>query len=476
MADSNFPALSKREALKILWGGVPPSFIAPALLTIIFTITFIVVSERNYQTVSESVHDRRVARDNLDVVETLFITLLNAETGQRGYLLTGDKDYLEPLITARAALPKLQKQLTIAFANRPDQQKQVDDLATITLNKFIELQTTIALADQGKREDAIKLVSGNSGKQLMDSARQKIARLSDEITRDLDTARKESERNMLVSRVGMLAIAMLNLLLLACALYLFIKDLHQRQSLIAIRETENQRLLNLVNERTAELNELSTHLQRSSEQDRAALARDLHDELGGILTSAKMDLEWLRTHAAHSPDALKRFKQMSDMIDEAVSIKRRVVENLRPSLLDNLGLAPALEWYITEHCNKGGLTCTLNLAEELGVISPDASIALFRIVQEGTTNALRHAKAANFTAKLHVDEKNIYLDLTDDGAGLPPAFNPLKMSHGLSGIRQRARSLGGDAVWKSAPGKGTTIEVTIPRNIDETDMKAADLT
>ncbi len=476
MADSNFPALSKREALKILWGGVPPSFIAPALLTIIFTITFIVVSERNYQTVSESVHDRRVARDNLDVVETLFITLLNAETGQRGYLLTGDKEYLEPLITARAALPKLQKQLTIAFANRPDQQKQVDDLATITLNKFIELQTTIALADQGKREDAIKLVSGNSGKQLMDSARQKIARLSDEITRDLDTARKESERNMLVSRVGMLAIAMLNLLLLACALYLFIKDLHQRQSLIAIRETENQRLLNLVNERTAELNELSTHLQRSSEQDRAALARDLHDELGGILTSAKMDLEWLRTHAAHSPDALKRFKQMSDMIDEAVSIKRRVVENLRPSLLDNLGLAPALEWYITEHCNKGGLTCTLNLAEELGVISPDASIALFRIVQEGTTNALRHAKAANFTAKLHVDEKNIYLDLTDDGAGLPPAFNPLKMSHGLSGIRQRARSLGGDAVWKSAPGKGTTIEVTIPRNIDETDMKAADLT
>ncbi len=476
MADSNFPALSKREALKILWGGVPPSFIAPALLTIIFTITFIVVSERNYQTVSESVHDRRVARDNLDVVETLFITLLNAETGQRGYLLTGDKEYLEPLITARAALPKLQKQLTIAFANRPDQQKQVDDLATITLNKFIELQTTIALADQGKREDAIKLVSGNSGKQLMDSARQKIARLSDEITRDLDTARKESERNMLVSRMGMLAIAMLNLLLLACALYLFIKDLHQRQSLIAIRETENQRLLNLVNERTAELNELSTHLQRSSEQDRAALARDLHDELGGILTSAKMDLEWLRTHAAHSPDALKRFKQMSDMIDEAVSIKRRVVENLRPSLLDNLGLAPALEWYITEHCNKGGLTCTLNLAEELGVISPDASIALFRIVQEGTTNALRHAKAANFTAKLHVDEKNIYLDLTDDGAGLPPAFNPLKMSHGLSGIRQRARSLGGDAVWKSAPGKGTTIEVTIPRNIDETDMKAADLT
>jgi len=475
MADSNFSALNNREAFKILWGSVPPSFIAPALLTIIFTITFMVVSERNYKAVSQSVNARQVARDNLDLVETLFTTLLNAETGQRGYLLTGDKEYLEPLMEARTEFPKLQMKLTMAFASRPDQKKQVDELATITLNMFIGLEAILALADQGKREEALKLIGSNNAKQLMDSARQKVARLSQDMLSDLNSARKSSERDLVVSRMGMLAIAILNLLLLACALYLFIKDLHQRQALIDIRETENQRLLNLVNERTAELNELSTHLQRSSEQDRAALARDLHDELGGILTSAKMDLEWLRTHAAHSPDALKRFKQMSDMFDEAVSLKRRVVENLRPSLLDNLGLAPALEWYISEHCNKGGLTCTLNLAEELGVISPDASIALFRIVQEVTTNALRHAKAKNFLANLHVDEKNIHLVLTDDGAGLPPTFNPSNMSHGLSGIRQRARSLGGDAVWKSAPGKGTTIEVTIPRNVDETDIKAADL-
>ncbi len=475
MAEPDFPALSKREALKILWGGVPPSFIAPALLTIVFTITFIVVSERNYQSVSQSFSEIRTARDNLDVVETLFSTLLNAETGQRGYLLTGDKEYLEPLILARTELPKQQMKLNTAFANRPDQQKQADELATITLNRFIALETTVALAEHGKRDEAIKLIASNNGKQLMDSARQKIDRLTQDMTTDLTSARKGSERDILVSRMGMLAIAILNLLLLACALYLFIKDLHQRQALIALRETENQRLLNLVNERTAELNELFTHLQRSTEQDRAALARDLHDELGGILTSAKMDLEWLRTHASHGPDALKRFKQMSDMFDEAVSIKRRVVENLRPSLLDNLGLAPALEWYISEQCNKGGLTCTLNLAEELGAISPDASIALFRIVQEGTTNALRHAKAKNFTAKLHVDEENIYLDLSDDGAGLPPTFNPANMSHGLSGIRQRARSLGGDAIWKSTPGKGTTIEVTIPRNVDKADIKAADL-
>jgi two-component system, NarL family, sensor histidine kinase DegS len=110
------------------------------------------------------------------------------------------------------------------------------------------------------------------------------------------------------------------------------------------------------------------------------------------------------------------------------------------------------------------------MAEEVGAISPDASIALFRIVQEGTTNALRHAKAKHFNASLHLEGKNIHLVLEDDGEGLPAAFNPAKMSHGLSGIRQRARSLGGDAIWKSSPGKGTTITVIIPRNVDENDV------
>ena len=137
-----------------------------------------------------------------------------------------------------------------------------------------------------------------------------------------------------------------------------------------------------------------------------------------------------------------------------------------------MGLAPALEWYITENCAKGGLKCNLNLAEELGFISPDASIAVFRIVQESVTNVLRHANAKNFSASLHVDEKNIHLVLEDDGTGLPSTFNPSKLSHGLSGMRQRARSLGGDVTWSSGAGKGTAITVSIPRDLDEASVPA----
>ena len=470
MDEQKFPALTRREIFKVLWGGVPPSFVAPALLTLALTIAFIVVAERNYRNIVFSVNDRRLARDNLDVIDELQTTLLNAETSQRGYLLTSNKDYLQPLVSARTELPKLQSRTAVMFAGQPDKQAQANEIAGLIFEKFAELNMTVKLVDQGKRDEALAVVSQNNGKEMMDRIRQKIAVLSAQMSTELEGVRKSWEHDMLMSRLGMLAVAILNLLLLTFALYLFIKDLQQRQLLIALRETENQRLITLVDERTGELNELSTHLQRSTERDRAALARDLHDELGGILTSAKMDLEWLRTHATHAPEALKRFVQLSEMLDDAVSVKRRVVENLRPSLLDNLGLAPALEWYITEHCNKGGLTCTLSLAEELGVISPDAAIALFRIVQEGTTNALRHAKAKHFNASLHIEGKNIHLVLQDDGQGLPATFNPAKMSHGLSGIRQRARSLGGDAIWKSAPGKGTTITVIIPRNVDEADV------
>jgi signal transduction histidine kinase len=470
MAEPTFPALSKREMFTVLWGGIPKAFLIPAVLTIMLTSAFVIVSERTYTEVAEAVKARRVARDHLDYLDDLLFMLVNAETGQRGYLLTGKKDYLQPLVAARAELPALQAKILVAFRNSPSREVQVDELATLVIDKFVELEMTVALFDQGKRDEALRMVSSDTGKAFMDSARQKVAALSGQMTEELNYARKNSERSLSMSRLGMFVIAFLNLSLLTCTLYLFIKDLRQRQILVKMRETENQRLITLVDERTGELNELSTHLQRSSEQDRAALARDLHDELGGILTSAKMDLDWLRTRATHTPDALKRIEQISSMLDEAVSVKRRVVENLRPSLLDNLGLAPALEWYITENCSKGGLKCTLNLAEELGVISPDAAIALFRIVQEGTTNVLRHAKAKNFTASLHLQGKNIHLILEDDGVGLPSSFTPTKLSHGLSGIRQRARSLGGDATWKSAPGKGTTITVIIPRNVDENDV------
>lgn len=469
MSVTNDPDLNmtKPQTMRTLWMNLPMSLVALGIAVIALTMTFMVVSERNYSNIVKSVAATRDGRDHLSLVYQLQTLLLNAETAQRGYLLTGNKLYLEPFFRAKAELPKLQRELTIAFMDRPDRQAQINELAIVVVEKFIGLEVAIAMAEQGKQEDVLLILEQDKGKNLMDDARNKLATMIQQMTVDGEQMRLYWERDMRVSRLGMIAIAALNLILLCIVAYFYMQDLQRRQFLVALRVNENERLSGLVAERTGELNDLSTHLQQSTERDRAALARDLHDELGGILTSAKMDIEWLRSHSLLSDEGVHRCDQISALIDEAVTIKRRVVENLRPSLLDNLGLGSALEWYINEHCQKGGVKCTLNLAEDLGVLSPDASIALFRIVQEGTTNVLRHAKAKNLKASLHIDEKNIHLVLEDDGTGLPPDYNPSKLSHGLSGMRQRARSLGGDVVWNSVPGTGTTITVTIPRKVED---------
>ncbi len=447
----------------VLWKIVPKSLVALAIAALALTVTFIVASERNYRNTLKGVAATREGRDNLSFIFQLQTLLLNAETAQRGYLLNGNKTYLAPLLKAKEDLPKLQQSLALAFATKPERLAQIDLLAAVVINKFVELETTVSLAEAGKHEEALKVFESNIGNALMTQAREKMAVMIGEMDLDVDQMRMQLERDMLVSRLGMILIAAFNLILLGLVIYLFMQDLRRSQLLVALRISENERLGNLVAERTGELNELSTHLQTSTERDRAALARDLHDELGGILTSAKMDLEWLRNHSTLSVEGENRCNRLSTLIDDAVAVKRRVVENLRPSLLNNMGLAVALEWYLTENCSNSGLICNLSLSDDLGTVSPDTAIAMFRIVQEAATNVLRHAKANNLSVTLWADETDIHLIVQDDGSGLPPTYNPMNLSHGLSGMRQRARSLGGDAVWNSVPGIGTTITVSIPR-------------
>jgi signal transduction histidine kinase len=454
--------LSWFDRLKTL----PPWLFVVATLAFAFTVVFAVVSETNHARILESWKTLREARDQVDLLEEMRTLLLNAETGQRGYLITGVDAYLTPLSDAKRALPALQKRVILGFMSRQDRQNQVDRLSALMLAKMGELEATVMLAKAGKRDEALAIIAQNSSEKAMTAARQEFSAIMVDMTNDAAEFRGKMLRDLKISRFAMAAIALLNLVLLGSAIYVFSNDVRRRK-------TENSRLLAVVADRTEELNELSSHLQVSGERERASLARDLHDELGGILTSAKMDLNWLQERVHIIPGGVERIKEYSRLLDEAVGVKRRVIENLRPSLLDNLGLPAALEWYVGETCKKAGLDCTLNLAEDIGLISSDAAIALFRIVQEGTTNVLRHAKAKTMTAHLHVDDKNIYLILTDDGAGLPATFNPTKLSHGLSGIRQRAKALGGDAVWESSPGKGTAVTVTIPRDVNSKASKAA---
>lgn len=220
-------------------------------------------------------------------------------------------------------------------------------------------------------------------------------------------------------------------------------------------------LESLIEERTRELSALSTHLQELTEKERSELARNLHDELGGLLTAAKMDLSWLQSRVP-DPALQERLTQLGGVLDEAMDLKRRVVEDLRPSLLDHFGLATALRAYVEAACAKAGLSASLALPEDGSAMSRDTAIALFRIIQEGVTNVIRHAGARSVTLRFDLESAGCRLTLRDDGCGFDAADPRFRWSHGIMGMRQRVRALGGRLELESAPGAGTTLRITVP--------------
>jgi signal transduction histidine kinase len=205
-------------------------------------------------------------------------------------------------------------------------------------------------------------------------------------------------------------------------------------------------------------------LQTAAEQEKATLARDLHDELGGLLTAAKMDLSWLQGRAStKETEAQSKLVALGEALDEAMDVKRRVVENLRPALLDHFGLATALRAHFEEICQKAGIGLTARIANDFEQLPQDLAIALFRVGQESLTNILKHAKAEHVELDLALDPGNYRILIVDDGVGIAPEKLDGTRSHGLAGMRHRIVSLGGAFTIGMNPPHGTRVEVIVPR-------------
>jgi signal transduction histidine kinase len=160
------------------------------------------------------------------------------------------------------------------------------------------------------------------------------------------------------------------------------------------------------------------------------------------------------------PEAAEKLERALSILDEGVEMKRRIIEELRPTLLDNLGISSAIDWQVRQTCERAGLQCELNLAD---IEAPPAvSIAVYRIVQEALTNIVKYASARNVDVELLGDDEGVSLIVHDDGAGLPAGVETNRLSHGIIGMRQRVRALNGTFKIGSRPGSGTTIEVFIP--------------
>jgi signal transduction histidine kinase len=213
--------------------------------------------------------------------------------------------------------------------------------------------------------------------------------------------------------------------------------------------------------RTEELSSLSSHLQTSVEAERSALAKLLHDELGGMITAAKMDMAWLNARIGKDLDAEshEKFQSVVQMLNQAMVLKRRVVEGLRPSLLDHFGLAVALRSYFDEQCSRAGIEYVGTLPEETLMLSPEAQLVMFRVAQDGLNNVFARGGARHVELVLEADGEAGYLmEIGDDGDTLA------NTARTTLGMRQRLQGIGGSLEVEVAPGQGTRVKAFVPRS------------
>lgn len=213
-----------------------------------------------------------------------------------------------------------------------------------------------------------------------------------------------------------------------------------------------------------QLRELSVHQQLVREEERTRIARELHDELGQMLTGIKLDAMWLANYLpGESLVIADKIASMSKLIDETLDAMRRVAADLRPVMLDDLGLAAAVEWLSEEFGKHTRINIQLELKlEHEDAISKKVATAIFRIVQECLTNVARHAEAEHVLISLDCHDGKLMLLLSDDGKGMSAAGENKCNSYGVIGMRERTHSLGGMLHLLSTPGKGTTVVAIIP--------------
>ena len=424
-------------------------------------LVLIGINEAGHMRSQEAVVAMNEGQQTRNAVNRLLQSMLDAETGQRGYLLTGNETYLEPydkaVVTVQANLDELRNR----YLKSPDDLQQFANLSREVSRKLAEMELSLRLRRQGN-EDAWKFILFTDvGREHMDSIRQLAHTLIERSSRKIQEHQSQIVQSLMLSRIGIATVTAIGLL----AFYMYLRQARTLQQISQreqdVLEHERERLEGLVRERTASLSELASHLQQVREDERGFLARELHDELGALLTSAKLDVARLKSKIDHqAPDIAERLKHLNETLNSGIALKRRIIEDLRPSSLSNLGLTAALEILTREHAEGAGIEVETNL--EAVELTEATQLTVYRLVQEALTNISKYAKAKKVLVTVHGYPTHVAVQVRDDGAGFDPAgVGPT--SHGLAGMRHRVEAAGGRLTITSSADSGTLISAVLPK-------------
>lgn len=429
-------------------------------LAILAAAILIFINEASFHESTSATANIQEAQRSRTAVNKLLQNMLDAETGQRGYLLTGDLRYLKPYNVAVEETGQNLDNLRLFLTPYKEQLAELNALSRSISEKMAEMDLTVKMRREG-REDAWKFViTTDVGEEQMQLIRQQAMRLTEINTQKMEIGQEQIRKILQISRIGVTITALAGVL----AFYMY---LLQTKALLASGHKEQETLqherdqLGLqVMERTATLAELATHLQNVREDERGHLARELHDELGALLTAAKLDVARIKSRlGSNYPEATERLEHLTSTLNSGIALKRRIVEDLHPSSLSHLGLVASLEILAREFQERSGLVISTNL--EHVELNSSSQLTIYRLVQESLTNISKYANAKKVCVKLKSTDGYAIVEVVDDGRG----FNISEVgagSYGLTGMRHRVEAISGKLTVSSAEGRGARIMAVVP--------------
>ena len=452
MSDSATASLFKRWA----WGSRWRWELALAG-TVALSIAVLAMSENGHSRLASSYDNAMESMWASERLDHLLRNMTEAESAERGFRLSGNPADLMAYENALPRIAEIAAEIRQYFARHGD---------LVGSQRFEQINFGIG-RELGRMKSEINRAHGLRASPAGGGADADAVLASVDETRDAigGLQLRERERtqtfvadwsgSLYVARIGITAMTALDIILLVLMMR-YMKD-------DWLRSVEREKHLDrLVEERTDQLVTLASHLQQVSETEKTRLGRELHDELGAILTAAKMDVSWVRGKlGAEQATLTQKLERAMRNLDQGIQVKRRIIEDLRPTTLASFGLTTAARELAEQCAERAGWALRLDLPEDDPDLPEEVEIALFRILQEALNNASKYAQAKHVNVRLTCAAGQCALEIKDDGVGFRLGEGRHK-AHGLLGMRQRLESQGGRFRLDAEPGKGTLIEASLP--------------
>ncbi|VVE44672.1 Sensor histidine kinase LiaS [Pandoraea terrigena] len=442
------------------------SWIIAMIAAIIITVGSLVGLESAHRRLASTYEAALQAMNAANELNEIMARTSAVVSSQRGYLLTNDPIYLDPYLSAVRRIRDLATRVVQHYEATGDAQATKDFANVMTLfsQRIAAMETARAALGRGQMSLEEALSPAHLGIGAMEPVQDGITDLYNRERVRARTAQDNGRFDQAISAVSAGALSVLTILLFVLLFRTLGRQMRQEQLARDQLHEQQAHLDRVVRERTEQLDELATHLQNVSEDEKTRLSRELHDELGAILTACKMDVTWAHHKLRNiDPAIAEKLARAQRNLDSGIQTKRRIIENLRPTVLINFGLVTALRSLAEETADQQHWQLDLDLPEEDFALPESTAIVLFRVAQEALTNAGKYARATAVRVALACDDQRVRLEVIDNGIGLTPdQFNKPK-THGLFGMRQRVSAKGGRIDIHSLPLRlGTEIQVVLP--------------